>query len=161
MMRRGVVFDPIGKPISQHCPSAWNWLVDINLNEYLPKSSAVEGIGGGDTEDIPNAASHNITMSIPVHRTVDEIGDINVSALLRIFGESTMRIYNAILSGQRILFVGYSHAAADVAQMVFSAAALVTPPLVGVCRRLFPYGNLTDLSFLEVIQIVVYNSYEN
>lgn len=91
-----------------------------------------------------------ITTSIPLYRTPDEVGDICVSNLLRVFGENTMRIFNAILSGQRVLFVGYNHAAKDVAQMVLSAVAMVAPPLTNVIRRVYAYANLTDLTFLQV-----------
>jgi hypothetical protein len=61
-----------------------------------------------------------------------------------------MRIFHAILTKQRVLFVGYNHAASEVAQTVLSAVAMVSPPLTSVIRRAFPYSNLSDLSFLEV-----------
>ena len=62
-----------------------------------------------------------------------------------------MRIYHGIITGQRILFVGYNHAASDVAQMVLSAVALVSPPIPSVIRRAYAYANLADMSFLEVL----------
>lgn len=40
-----------------------------------------------------------------------------------------MTIYNAVLTGQRVLFVGYNHAAGDVCKIVLAACALVSPPL--------------------------------
>ena len=61
-----------------------------------------------------------------------------------------MRIYHAILTKQRVLFVGYNHAAGDLAQIVLSAVAMVAPPMTNVIRRTFPYANLSDLQFLEV-----------
>lgn len=65
-------------------------------------------------------------------------------------GEPVMRIYHAILTKQRVLFVGYNHAAGDLAQIVLSAVAMVAPPFVNIIRRAFPYANLSDLQFLEV-----------
>ena len=101
-----------------------------------------------DTSDSPSPRSAYI--SIPLTRTQDEIGDINLSRFVKLFGESTMRIYNAILARQRVLFVGYNHAACDLAQMVFSAVASCSPPMSGIIKRAVPYATLSDLSFLEV-----------
>jgi hypothetical protein len=195
LMRRGVVFEPLGGQATSHTPSNWNHEVNLKFNLFKglpeetiasireaaaaaataaqatpvsPASSNSSTTSNPESPETPasvsTSLSHSmdvvvstmsftsdtlITASVPLYRTIDEIGDINVSHLLRIFGEATMRIYNGILCGQRVLFVGYSHAAADVAQMVCSAAALVTPLVTGICRRVFPYANLTDLSFLQ------------
>lgn len=43
-----------------------------------------------------------------------------------------MAIYNAVLTGQRVLFVGYNHSAGEVCKIVLAACALVSPP-VQVC----------------------------
>lgn len=40
-----------------------------------------------------------------------------------------MTIYNAVLTGRRVLFVGYNHAAGDVCRIVLAACALVSPPI--------------------------------
>lgn len=40
-----------------------------------------------------------------------------------------MTIYNAVLTGRRVLFVGYNHAAGDVCKIVLAACALVSPPI--------------------------------
>ena len=40
-----------------------------------------------------------------------------------------MSIYNAVLTGRRVLFVGYNHAAGDVCKIVLAACALVSPPV--------------------------------
>jgi len=88
-------------------------------------------------------------LSIPLYLSSDQIGDLNFSRLLSVFRHDTMRIYSAILAGQRVLFVGHGHAAKDVAQMVLSAVAMLCPALPGLVRRAFPYTTLSDLSFLE------------
>jgi len=66
-----------------------------------------------------------------------------------------MKIYHAIIMKHRILFVGYNHAADEVAQYVLSSVAMVAPPMVNIIRRTFPYSNLSDLSFLEVIDMIL------
>lgn len=96
----------------------------------------------------------SMPLHISLHGCPDDLGAANLSYLVRVFQQSgVMKIYNAILTRKRVLFVGYDHAAGDVCQMVLSAVAMVAPPLCGVIRRAFPYVNLTDLSFLEVCTI--------
>lgn len=43
--------------------------------------------------------------------------------------QSVMTIYNAVLTGQRVLFVGHNHAAGHVCKIVLAACALVSPPI--------------------------------
>lgn len=100
------------------------------------------------TED--GIRAYSIPFSIPLFQGSDEVGDINLTNFIKLLGDSTMKIYNAILANKRVLFVGYNHSAASIAQMVLSAVCMVAPVLPGIIRRVFPYANLTDLSFLEV-----------
>lgn len=100
------------------------------------------------SEDVPSSGAAYV--SIPLARSPDEIGDINISRFIKLFGDSSMRIYSAIMARQRVLFVGYNHAACDLAQMVFTAVAMCAPPLSGIIKRAVPYATLSDLSFLEV-----------
>lgn len=101
------------------------------------------------------AHPHNVFVPIPLAISQDEVGDINLTRLLKLFGESSMRIYDAIMSRKRVLFVGYNHAACDLAQMVFSAVAMCAPPIPGIIKRAVPYATLSDLSFLEVLNIIM------
>jgi hypothetical protein len=126
LMRRGVIYDAIRQPVTDHIPSSWNKSISGQFNDI------------------------RLYLSIPVYRTPDEVGDISVTNLVKLFGEAVMRIYHAILTKQRVLFVGYNHAASDIAQMVLSSVATVCPPMTDVIRRTFPYCTLSDLSFLEV-----------
>lgn len=127
MMRRGVKYLPVhSTSIPQHLPSNWSRSLSLQYRDQEMK------------------------LSVPVHYTPDEIGDISVTNLVKLFGESVMRIYHAVLTKQRVLFVGYNHATRDIAQMVLSSVAMVAPPLTGIIRRTFPYANLADLNFLEV-----------
>jgi hypothetical protein len=129
LMRRGVVFETITGHSPDHVPSGW----------YSTVQCSIEGM--------------EVPLRIPLFRTPDEVGDIYLTLLVKTFGEQVMRIFHAILTKQRVLFVGYNHAASEVAQMVLSAVAMVSPPLTSVIRRAFPYSNLSDLSFLEVREL--------
>jgi len=132
LMRRGVGISHLGENLAYR-PKVWNQelLIPIDVD-------SVDGPPG------------QISLSIKLYYTPDEVGDISVTNLVQTFGPSVMRIYHGIITGQRILFVGYNHAASDVAQMVLSAVALVSPPIPSVIRRAYAYANLTDMSFLEV-----------
>jgi hypothetical protein len=126
LMRRGVTYDSLRKIPNDYLPLSWNKSINGEFNNY------------------------KLYLSIPLYRTPDEIGDISVSNLVKLFGESTMRIFHAILTKQRVLFVGYNHSASDIAQMVLSSVALVCPAMTNIISRTFPYCTLSDLSFLEV-----------
>ena len=131
LMRRGIGMPHLGQNIVYR-PKIWTQDIQIPIDV-----DAIEGPG-------------QISLSLKLHQTSDEVGDISVITLVQIFGAAVMRIFHGIITGQRILFVGYNHAASDVAQMVLSAVALVSPPIPSVIRRAYAYANLTDMSFLEV-----------
>lgn len=114
-------------PLIDYTPSKWYYNESIALFDNL-----------------------SLPIQIPLHTTPDDLGISNLTFLIKIFRESTMKIYHSILTKKRILFVGYDHAAGDVCQMVLSAISMIAPPFVNIIKRAFPYANLTDLSFLEV-----------
>lgn len=93
---------------------------------------------------------HRIPVSIPLHLFSDEFGDRSLVQLIKTFGSDALRIYNAVLTCKRVLFVGYNHAAMDVCRFVMTAASLISPPFLGTIRRTCPYSSLSDLSFLEI-----------
>lgn len=125
LMRRGVHYDTIRPALPDHLPRSWI-----------------------QTIECPSAQGP-LSLPYPLYQTPDEVGDISVSRLVKVFGEATMKIYHGILTKQRVLFVGYGHSAHDIAQMVLSSVAMVAPPLTNIIRRTYPYANLTDLTFLE------------
>lgn len=140
---RSVLFDPSttstnavsldSYSLVDHTPSKWYYSDTISLFDNLA-----------------------LPIHIPLHTTPDDLGISNLTFLIRIFRESAMKIYHAILTKKRILFVGYDHAAGDVCQMVLSAVSMIAPPMVNVVRRAFPYANLSDLSFLEVQKLQIF-----
>lgn len=133
LMRRGVHYDTIPSMISDYLPNSWN--KEISLGNSKSKS---------------NSADRSLVVSIPLYRTPDEVGIISIQTLVKTFGDATMRIYHAIFTRQRVLFVGYNHAVSDIAMMVLSAVAMVAPPMINVIKRTFPYATLFDLTFTEV-----------
>ncbi|KAL0591504.1 hypothetical protein ABG067_001102 [Albugo candida] len=101
--------------------------------------------------------------------TLDQHDDGLLSNLIATFGEQTMSIYNAVLSGARVIVLGYNQPAGNfppnayhqvgttltnrpgrVCSYVLAMSALICPPLSGLSHRQFPYANLNDLSFLSV-----------
>ncbi|CAN0141396.1 unnamed protein product, partial [Discosporangium mesarthrocarpum] len=126
LMRRGVSDRHMGSAPVEHLQSKWTYILSFT---YGPQT---------------------IQASVPLHTFPCETLNPAVTMLINLFGQSFIRIYNAVLTGQRVLFVGYNHAAGDVCKMVLAACALVSPPVEGILHRAFPYANLSDLSFLQV-----------
>jgi hypothetical protein len=120
---------------------------DVLVNLCPPQKCDSDPIDSGKATD---TEVKSIAVSIPLHTSPDEFYDYKIEFLLSLFGSSTARILNAILARQRVLFVGYNHAASTLAHIVLSAASLVSPPLPGLIRRIVPYATLSDLSFLDV-----------
>ena len=50
----------------------------------------------------------------------------------------------------QVLFSGgLEHSASEIADYVLASVSMVSPPLVGVLHKVFPYAALTNLDFLE------------
>lgn len=61
-----------------------------------------------------------------------------------------MLIYDALLSEKQILFSGsLEHSASEIADYVLACTQLVTPPLMGISNRLYPYAALDNLAFKD------------
>lgn len=112
LMRRGVHYDSIRPALPDHLPRSW-----IQTLEYQSSQGA-------------------LSLQYPLYQTPDEVGEISLVRLVKIFGEATMKIFHGIITKQRVLFVGYGHAAHDIAQMVLSAVAMVAPPMTNVIRQI-------------------------
>jgi hypothetical protein len=126
LMRRGVAASYVGFPPTEHMPQMWTHTVSF---EY---------------------GTQKVQTNLPLHMSPDETLVPSMSHLFQVFGPSAMKIYNAVLIGARILFVGYNHAAGDVGKFVLAACAMISPPCMRLVNRAFPYANLSDLTFLEV-----------
>ena len=139
LMRWGTASNPRESSSIPYTPCKWQHKLFMGPTAIKVSDETSDG----------DAVHQQIAITFPLYRDLDNFGDVSLSALVRMFGDATMRIFNAILTKQRIIFVGYNHAARDVCRMVLSSAASVSP-LPNILRRTFPYANLTDLSFLEV-----------
>jgi len=114
----------------EHCPGTHVWPAEVVL-DGLP-----------------------VKVSFPLYTTPDEVLNLETPALTTLCQtlgpEATMRVFNAIVAGERVMFVGHQHSAQEVSYMVLAAAAMVSPPLSGmIMSRVYPYANLTDMAFLE------------
>ena len=129
LMRRGVAARSLGSHVVTHCPSEWMWSTSCALRVS------------------------SVPLRFPLYCSPDEVvnplDEPILTTLAATLGDQTMRVFNAVLAGKRVLFVGYNHAAQDVCRFVLAAASMVSPPVEGILRRVYPYANLTDLSFLE------------
>lgn len=94
-------------------------------------------------EEIP------IPLQFKVCSTDDQHDDGTLTQLLQTFGEQTMVLFNAVLTGQRVIMLGYNRPAGEVCNFVLATSSMVCPPLFGLIHRQYPYANLTDLGFLS------------
>lgn len=56
----------------------------------------------------------DVAVSVPFYRTPDEICSVSATRLVKTLGSAVMRVLHAILTRQRVLFIGYNHAAAGL-----------------------------------------------
>jgi len=62
-----------------------------------------------------------------------------------------MLIFEAVLLEKSILFFGGKNTSIqELGEYVQAAAKLVSPPIFGILRRVFPYCSLSTQEFLEV-----------
>lgn len=65
-------------------------------------------------------------------------------------------LLNAILTGQRVVFLGHGQPAGRVAELVLAASALASgcgTVLQGIENRVFPYTNLSNLDNLQNVYV--------
>ncbi|KAL7687058.1 putative arf3-interacting protein [Plasmopara halstedii] len=91
----------------------------------------------------------SIPLRIKICSTDDQHDDGTLTLLLQTFGDQTMVLYNAVLTGQRLIMLGYNRPAGEVCNFVLAISSMVCPPLFGLIHRQYPYANLTDLGFLS------------
>ncbi len=62
-----------------------------------------------------------------------------------------MLIFEAVMLEKRVLFFGgKSTSIQELGEFVQAAALLVSPPMFGVLRRVFPYCSLSTQEFIDV-----------
>ncbi|KAJ0407542.1 hypothetical protein P43SY_006860 [Pythium insidiosum] len=102
-----------------------------------------------------------IPLKVKLCSTDDQFDEGQLRKLLLKFGEQSMVLYNAVLTGQRVIVLGYNQPAGDVCNYVLAMSSLVCPPLSGLILRQYPYANLTDLSFLSTPGYIAGYPYAN
>ncbi|CAI5733157.1 unnamed protein product [Peronospora destructor] len=90
----------------------------------------------------------SVPLQFKICSTDDQHDDGTLTQLLQTFGDQTMVLFNAVLTGQRVIMLGYNRPAGEVCNFVLATSSLVCPPLFGLIYRQYPYANLTDLGFL-------------
>ena len=66
------------------------------------------------------------------------------------FGSEIMVIYRFMLAEKRILFSSKGMSTEKIGKFVMACISMVSPPLIGMLGRAFPYVVLNNLNFLEV-----------
>lgn len=83
-----------------------------------------------------------------VSENQEQLYSDNIEQFISIFKESTMIIYEALLTDKKIMFIGDSSTPCEIlSKFVFTCASLL--PVFGISKRLNPYKNLYDLDFLN------------
>lgn len=80
----------------------------------------------------------SIPLKFRMCSTDDQHDDGLLTKLLLKFGEQTMTIYNAVLTGLRVIVLGYNQPAGEICNYVLATSSLVCPPLSGLIHRQFP-----------------------
>ena len=143
-------YDSINQGITQYSTHSWTYDIDIFLRFKATPTLANTSSSSNSNSNSSRDNCISFPIHLPLHSHDEDVGVINLTYFIQIFGENTMKVYNAILTSKRVLIVGYNHSASDVAQLVVTAASTVSPYITGLVLRTFPYANLTDLSFLQV-----------
>eukprot|EP01088_Endostelium_zonatum_P006525 TRINITY_DN18660_c0_g1_i1.p1 TRINITY_DN18660_c0_g1~~TRINITY_DN18660_c0_g1_i1.p1 ORF type:complete len:740 (-),score=187.96 TRINITY_DN18660_c0_g1_i1:23-2242(-) len=101
------------------------------------------------------AANSKMKLRAPIYPIEDNIGlgeHNQISQLITRFGvQNFLTIFNAALTGKRVVFVGKHCTSEELSNCVLATISTVCPPLRGVSKRSFPYTNLANLaSFLGI-----------
>ena len=69
-----------------------------------------------------------------------------------------MLIFEALLLEKRVLFFGGKNTSIqELGEYVQAVAKLISPPMFGILRRIFPYCSLSTQEFLEVYHSFICN----
>jgi hypothetical protein len=95
-----------------------------------------------------NFEEKDFFIELPLYLDDDEISDdkVSIKKLIQKFKEKIILIYNYILNGKRVLFIGYNQKASDVCYYVLSTYLLVKPLKNLIKNRIYPYSSINSLS---------------
>ncbi|TFK74262.1 mesa protein [Pluteus cervinus] len=117
---------------------------------------------------------HNLPIKMPLSTFAEEVGDYSLITLVKVFsshqqvsgpvhphlhtsGPQTHPIiilFNALITGKRIIFLGHKRPAGEVSGFVLAACALASgcgAVLRGFIERTFPYANLNNREEWEAV----------
>lgn len=87
-------------------------------------------------------------IKIPLLSGPDEVADYQVIPLVQRLQAGVMTLFNAVLAEKRIVFISADGSAEELVNFVLGTVGMMSPPLVGLVRRAFPYTNLAGLDAL-------------
>lgn len=108
---------------------------------------------------------HQLPIRMPLSTFPEEVGDYSLITLIKVFGATVngplhphlhtngpqthpiIVLFNALITGKRIIFLGHKRPAGEVSSFVLSACALASgcgAILRGFIERAFPYANLNN-----------------
>lgn len=61
-----------------------------------------------------------------------------------------MLIFHSILLEKKVIFAGFNNINAnDIYMIIMASVSMISPPLYGSLKRVFPYWTLSNLDFLQ------------
>jgi hypothetical protein len=87
-------------------------------------------------------------LKLPLVSGPDEVSDFQITLLVQKVHAGVMTLFNAILAEKRIVFLSADGSAQELVNMVLATIGMMSPPLVGLTKRAFPYTNLAGLDAL-------------
>ena len=164
-------------------PSSGGEPISFNRRPDLPAHESATSVKQRirDTHFYENKLTYNgiqLPIRIPVGTEADEVGDYSIINLIQVFNSPHVNhtfappfhphlhtsgaltppiilLFNALLTGKRIVFLGSSLPANQVAHLVLAASALGSGGgcglLKGLTERCFPYSNLTNRDNHEAV----------
>jgi hypothetical protein len=96
-----------------------------------------------------------VNLDLQIANYEEKIYPSSLIELILTFKENTMIIYESLLADKRIMFIGEANTSCEkLTSYIFSLASMLSPPVVGLIKRLHPYKNLYDLEFLKTTNCV-------
>jgi hypothetical protein len=116
------------------------------INSYLKVNTRFNINDGKLYETVINKT--NIKINPIVSSNQEKVFPSKIADLIKTFKESTMTIYDALISDKKILFIGDANTSCEkLCNFLFSCIDMIGNP--SILKRLHPYKNLYDLDFLK------------
>lgn len=93
--------------------------------------------------------NNTLNLNTEIAENEEKIFSGSLIDLIMTFKESTMLIYEAILTDKKIMFIGESTTSCEKLTSTLMSLINLLQPLQGLIKRIHPYKNLYDLDFLK------------